>query len=67
MSKNVYQRKQELIQEYYQKIKDLEVERKSINSKLSICKEKFEELIYTEADLNKLSLFENLDEFLKGE
>lgn len=64
MANDNYRKKQELIQKYYQKIKDLEIERKSINSKLAICKEKFEELISTEADLDQLTLFENLDDFL---
>lgn len=64
MANENYKKKQDLIQKYYQKIKDLEIERKSINSKLSICKEKFEELISTEADLDQLTLFENLDDFL---
>lgn len=61
-----YEKKQKLTVIYYGKIKSLKSERSKINSELKICEEKFAELINTEADLDQLSLFDNLDQFLIG-
>lgn len=61
-----YKKKQKLIQIYFEKIKELELERKSINAQLKSCNEKFEELINCEADPSQLQMFENMDQFLIG-
>jgi hypothetical protein len=59
---NNYKKKQNLIAKYYQKIKELEQERKKINAQLKITNEKFEELITSEANEDQLNLFEDMDQ-----
>lgn len=59
------QKKQNLIQEYYFKLKDLNAEKKAITKTINVMKEKFEQLIEVEPELEQLLLFENMDDFLK--
>ncbi len=65
MKNNVIQKKQNLIQEYYFKLKELNQEKKAITKTINVMKEKFEKLIEVEADSEELLLFENMDDFLR--
>ncbi len=57
-------KKQQLIRDYYQKLKTLNAQKSAIQKDINIIKSKFEELIEIEADLDQLQLFENMDDFL---
>ena len=57
-------KKQQLIRDYYQKLKMLNLQKSSIQKDINTIKAKFEELIEVEADLDQLQLFENMDDFL---
>ena len=59
-----FKKKQILISKYYDKMKKLKNQRNETNAQLKIVQEKFEELINTNADVDQLALFDNLDEFL---
>lgn len=65
MKNNVIQKKQNLIQEYYFKLKELNQQKKEITKTINVMKEKFEKLIEVEADSEELLLFENMDDFLR--
>ena len=57
-------KKQQLIRDYYQKLKMLNAQKSAIQKDINTIKLKFEELIEIEADLDQLQLFENMDDFL---
>lgn len=57
-------KKQQLIKDYYQKLKMLTAKKSTIQKDINIMKSKFEELIEVEPDLDQLQLFENMDDFL---
>ncbi|OBQ56117.1 hypothetical protein JJL45_05105 [Tamlana sp. s12] len=59
-----FKKKQVLISKYYEKIKILKIQRNETNAQLKIVQKRFEELINTDADVDQLALFENLDEYL---
>lgn len=61
---NGLEKKQQLIRDYYQKLKMLTAQKSTIQKDINIMKSKFEELIEVEADLDQLQLFENMDDFL---
>lgn len=65
MKNDGLRKKQDLIQEYYFKLQDLASEKTAITKTINVMKERFEELIKVEEDLDQLCLFENMDEFLK--
>lgn len=65
MKNDGLKKKQDLIQEYYFKLKDLNAEKTAITKTINVMKERFEELIEVEADLEQLCLFENMDDFLR--
>lgn len=65
MKNDGLKKKQDLIQEYYFKLKDLNAEKNAITKTINVMKERFEELIEVEADLDQLCLFENMDDFLR--
>jgi hypothetical protein len=65
MKNNGLRKKQDLIQEYYFKLQDLASEKSAITKTINVMKERFEELIKAEEDLDQLCLFENMDDFLR--
>ena len=66
MSNSGLFKKQELIKEYYQKLKMLNAQKGAITKTINTLKSRFEELIEIEADLDQLQLFENMDDLLRG-
>ena len=60
-----YQKKANLIQQYYEKIEKLEQKRSAVNREIKLFKGKFKELILSDPDPDQLVLFENMDVFLK--
>lgn len=65
MSNSGLFRKQELIKEYYQKLKMLNAQKGAITKTINTLKSRFEELIEIEADLDQLQLFDNMDDLLR--
>jgi hypothetical protein len=65
MENNGLKKKQDLIKEYYFKLKELNKEKNAITKTINLMKDRFEELIEVEADLDQLYLFENMNDFLK--
>lgn len=62
------QKKQMLLSKYWHQLQKLKEERTNINAKLKSLEAAFQELIDVEAtDKNQLSLFEDMDQYLKEE
>lgn len=58
-------KKQALILAHYETIGKLKVERGKFNKKISAVEIRLRELLGTEADTQQLSLFDDIDQFLK--
>ena len=65
MKKDGLRKKNDLIQEHYFKLKNLAFEKSALTKTINVLKERFEELIKAEEDLDQLTLFENMDDFLR--
>jgi|GEM_PF-2609960 hypothetical protein len=56
----VLEKKQELIIEYYEKLKELKIQRRELNRKISFLEDRFSELISAKNG-NELSLFNEIN------
>jgi GTP1/Obg family GTP-binding protein len=65
MKNDGLKKRHDLIQEYHFKLKELNAEKNAITKTINVIKERFEDLIQTEPDLEQLSLFDNMDDFLR--